>query len=125
MPSRLFGTYLPVKVNNKESQIIADLPQGFSNVLRSFAMTATLTARPTISSEFQRTPADKKHFPGSTESACEGRLLRSEAGRVRAKKARVEGMFLQAFLCVYLSFHFYPRMTRTACSGTLYPRIGR
>jgi hypothetical protein len=58
-------------------------------------LTATLTAMPTISSEFLRTLANKNNFPTSTESACEGRLSRSEAERKTAEKARVEGMFLQ------------------------------
>ena len=90
---------LNVKGNNEESPCVSDLPQGCSYVLRSFTMTATLTAMPTLSSEFQRTPADKKHFSRSTESACEGRSPCLDAGRETAKKARVKGTFLQAFLC--------------------------
>ena len=75
-------------------------------------LTATLTAMPTISSEFLRTLANKNNFPTSTESACEGRLSRSEAERKTAEKARVEGTFLR-FL---LELHPLP-IVKIACNN--------
>ena len=79
-------------------------------------LTASLTAKPTISSDFERMPANKKTFTRSLETACIDRSSTMEAQRETTKKACVKCMFLQAF-CVsenYLcsQMHLLPWLLR-------------
>jgi len=62
MPSRLFGTYLAVIVNNNESQIIADLPQECSNVLRSFHHDSNVNSKADDFKQFPANVSEQKSY---------------------------------------------------------------
>jgi hypothetical protein len=50
-----------------------------------------LTAKPTISSDFQRMLANKKPFPGSRETACERPFIEFGSPTGKQKKSLNEG----------------------------------
>jgi hypothetical protein len=57
-----------------------------------------LTTKPTISSDFQRTPANKKPLSRSIETAYEDRPSSREAHRKITKKSCLKCTFLQVHL---------------------------